>query len=292
MLTSALPEPVRATIHLPDGEMALLTWPKPGAPRLVFAHANGFCASAYLQMLGALADQFDIVAPDLRGHGRSALPADPARHRSWDIYARDLVALNAALDRPADLAAGHSMGGTCWLLAAALMAAPPLLALIDPAMLPGMGYRLFRSPLRPAIARHIPLAQQARRRTRHWPDRGAALARYQGKSPFNRWAPGVLEDYLLDGLSETQGGVRLSCDPDWEAANFEAHGHDLPKAARKVAARIRLLKCEHGSASLYASSLARKGAQVETLGQSGHLAPMENPERVADWVRAVAEDAP
>lgn len=291
MLPSALPEPVRATVQLPDGEMALLTWPKPGAPRLVFAHANGFCASAYRQMLGRLADFFDIVAPDLRGHGRSALPAHPSTHRSWDIYARDLVALNAALDRPADLAAGHSMGATCWVLAAALMETPPPLALIDPAMLPGMGYRLFRSPLRPAIARHVPIAQQARRRTRHWPDRDAALARYQGKSPFNRWAPGVLEDYLLDGLTDTETGVSLSCDPDWEAANFEAHGHDLPKAARKVASKVRLLKSEHGSVAMYASSLARKGARVETLAQSGHLAPMEAPERVANWIRAVAKEA-
>ncbi len=284
MLSSALPEPVRATINLSDGEMALLTWPRPGAPRLVFAHANGFCASAYRQMLGALADRFDIVAPDLRGHGRSTLPADPHHHRSWNIYARDLVALNAALDRPADLAVGHSMGGTCWVLAAALMEAPPPLVLIDPAMLPGMGYRLFRSPLRPAIARHVPIAKQARRRTKYWPDRAAALGRYTGKSPFSRWAPGVLEDYLLDGLTRAGDGVRLSCEPDWEAANFEAHGHDLPRAGRKVAPLIRLAKSEHGSVAMYAASLARKGARVETLEGSGHLAPMEEPARIAAWI--------
>ena len=264
--------------------MALLLWPNPDKPRLVFAHANGFCASAYGRMLGALSPHFDIVAPDMRGHGRTLLPADPHDHRSWDIYARDLATLNAALDRPADLAVGHSMGGTCWALAAALIDAPPPLALIDPAMLPGIGYRLFRSPLRPAIARHVAIAKQARRRTRRWPDFTSALARYENKAPFNRWAPGVLEDYLLDGLTDTGDGVRLSCDPEWEAANFEAHGHNLPAAARKVAPLIHLLKSEHGSVSMYAASLARKGAKVKTLPRSGHLAPMEDPDRVADWI--------
>jgi len=291
MLTPSYPAPDRDRISLPDGDMALLRWPKPNAPPLIFAHANGFCASAYKQMLGALSERFDIVAPDLRGHGRSTLPADPAHHQSWDIYARDLVALNSALDRPADLAVGHSMGGTSWVLAAALMEPPPPLVLIDPAMLPGMGYRLFRSPLHPVLASHVPIAKQARRRTRRWPDRAAALARYTGKPPFHRWADGVIEDYLQDGLTETEGGVRLSCDPEWEAANFEAHAHDLPKAGRRVAPQIQLLKSQHGSVAMYASSLARRGARVETVEGTGHLVPMEDPAGTADWIATAAETA-
>lgn len=291
MLTAPYPVPKRDRLALPDGEMALLRWSKPDAPRLLFAHANGFCASAYKQMLGALSDQFDIVAPDLRGHGRTSLPADPAHHKSWDIYARDLVALNAALDRPADLAVGHSMGGTSFVLAAALMDTPPPLVLIDPAMLPGMGYRLFRTPLHTVLASHVPIAKQARRRTRHWPNREAALARYSAKPPFHRWAQGVLEDYLDDGLTETADGVRLSCDPEWEAANFEAHAHDLPKAGRRVASQIQLMKSQHGSVSMYASSLARRGARVETLEGTGHLAPMEDPAGMAAWVEAAADKA-
>lgn len=112
-------EPARDTIRLPDGEMALLHWPAQDRPRLVFAHANGFCASAYRQMLSRLAHRFDIIAMDLRGHGRTRLPADPAAHTSWDLYADDLAALYATLDRPPDLLAGHSMGAASSLMAAA-----------------------------------------------------------------------------------------------------------------------------------------------------------------------------
>jgi pimeloyl-ACP methyl ester carboxylesterase len=289
MITPVLPAPERQTLTLPDGEMALLCWPKPGAPRLVFAHANGFCASAYRQMLGRLADRFDIVAPDLRCHGRSQLPADPANHDSWDIYAADLVALNTALDRPVDFAVGHSMGATIWTLAAALMETPPPLALIDPAMLPGIGYRLMRSPLRPILARNVPIAKLARRRTRQWASREDALARYQAKSPFDRWAPGVIEDYLDDGLVSIDDGVALACDPEWEAANFEGHRHNLPKAARRVAGHIQLLKSQHGSVAMYAESLARSGARVETVEGTGHLVPMEDPAGTAVWIAKAFE---
>jgi pimeloyl-ACP methyl ester carboxylesterase len=83
--------------RLNDGMMSARVWSNPGAPILVFAHANGFCASANDQMLTPLADRFDIVAPDLRGHGRTRLPADPDTHRSWDIHAADLCALYAQL---------------------------------------------------------------------------------------------------------------------------------------------------------------------------------------------------
>ncbi len=289
MITTPLPQPVRKTITLDEGEIALLYWPNPGAPRLILAHANGFCASAYKQMLGRLAGQFDIVAPDLRGHGRSTLPANPSTHHSWDIYARDLVALNAALDRPADIAVGHSMGGTSWTLAAAQMNNPPPLALIDPAMLPGMGYSLMRSPVRPLLVRNIPIAKLARRRTRHWASRDETLQRYQMKSPFDSWAPGVLEDYLEDGLTQTDDGVHLSCDPEWEAANFEGHRHNLPRAAKKIANRIQLLKSEYGSVAMYAASLARHGARVETMDGSSHLVPMEDPAGTAQWVMKAFE---
>ncbi len=289
MLTNPLPAPVRDTLVFDDGEMALLRWENPGAPRIIFAHANGFCASAYKQMLGRLADQFDIVAPDMRGHGRSTLSTNPASHRNWYGYAQDLIALNTRLDRPADLAVGHSMGGTCWTLAASQMDQAPPLALIDPAMLPGWLYLVTRSPLRKALMSTTPIAKQARRRTSRWNTRDEVHERYAQKSNFQRWAHGVLADYLEDGLTEFDEGVRLSCDPEWEAANFEGHAHDLPKAGRKVARSIQLLKSQHGSVAMLSPMLARYGARVEVVEGTGHLVAMEDPAGTAQWVRKASE---
>jgi len=282
-------EPARDTIQFPDGKMALLRWPAPEQPRLVFAHANGFCASAYRQMLGRLAGRFDIVAMDLRGHGRTRLPADPAMHTSWDLYAEDLAAFYARLDRPPDLLAGHSMGAASSLMAAARTDRPPPLALIEPVILPGPVYAAYRTPLRAIINRQIGMGEKARKRTNGWPDREMVAARYRERPTFADWAPGAVEDYLRDGLIETADGVALACDPHWEAANFEAQRHDVLGPARKLAGRARVLKAERRSTVWNPKGLIGRGVAIDTLAEAGHLAPMSHPDAVAAWIAETAE---
>lgn len=280
-------DPVRDRINLPDGEMALLRWAADDRPRLVFAHANGFCASAAKAMLSRLAGRFDIVAPDLRGHGRSSLPADPLTHRSWDRHAADLIALNAALDRPADIMAGHSMGATSALLAASRMNPSLPLALVEPVLMPPGLYFTARTPFWRFAKARIGLAAAARRRASVWPDYETVMARYRDKPNFARWAPGVLADYLEDGLSPTQDGVRLSCNPAWEAANYEAQAHDPFAALSRLDRSPNILKAQYGSTVFAANFAARRGARIEAADGLGHLAVMEGPERVAEWITGV-----
>ena len=279
----------RDTIALKDGTMAVLRWPAADKAHLVFAHANGFCASAYRQMLGHLAERFAITALDLRGHGRSALPADPARHTSWDIYAADIAEACGQLDRPAELLAGHSMGAAASLMAAARLPASPPLALVEPVVLPALIYAAYRTPLRGLIRKRIGMGDLARRRTNGWPDREAVAARYRERPAFKDWAPGVVEDYLEDGLVARGNGVVLACDPLWEAANFEAQRHDLLAPARQLGARARVLKAERGSTVWNASGLTARGVEIETLAKAGHLAPMSHPRAVAEWISRTAE---
>src|SRR5215469_9726163 len=67
----------RRNLPLFDGAVSYLEWEGPrGAPLLVFLHANGFNAETYVSILGPLATQFRIIAPDLRGHGSTTLAAD------------------------------------------------------------------------------------------------------------------------------------------------------------------------------------------------------------------------
>lgn len=284
-------EPERAHYEFEDGVMAAWRWPNPGAPILVFAHANGFNGGAYRQMLGKVADRFEIIAPDLRGHGRTTLPADPATHKSWDVYARDLLALYTRLDRRPALLAGHSMGGSSTLLAAAHMPDAPPLALVEPVVLPPAIYLMARSPLWPFLKGSvIKPGATARKRSNGWPDRDAVISRYQSRPTFARWSDGVLEDYLEDGLVELKDGVRLACDPNWEAANFEGQGHDLLKAARQLGDTVRALKASKGSTVINASGLLARGICLDTV-EGGHLIPMEAPTIVANWLGKAAENA-
>jgi len=280
--------PERRDYPLSDGVLSARIWCNPGAPVLVFAHANGFCASAYDQLLTPLANRFEIIAPDLRGHGRSRLPADPDTHRSWDIYAADLRALYDQLPQAPAMLAGHSMGAASTLLAAAGMQARPVLALVEPVILPLSVNLVARWPTHNLFKGRLGIAKHARRRANGWPDRAAATERYRRHKTFANWAPGVLEDYLADGLVEDETGVRLACDPQWEAANYEAQGHDCLRAARILGRRAHVLKAPQGSTVVNQSDLRRRGVSIEPIDGVSHLAPMQAADRVAAWIAGIA----
>ena len=280
--------PERTQYALEDGVMAAWRWPNRDKPILVFAHANGFNGGVYRQLLQPLSERFEIIAPDMRGHGRTTLPADPDKHENWHVYARDLLALYGQLDRSPALLGGHSMGASSTLLAAARMASPPNLALVEPVVLPPFMYLMAQSPLWPLIKARLPMGRQARARTNRWADRHAVLERYVTKATFANWAQGVLVDYLEDGLRETPDGVVLSCDPYWEAANFEAQSHGLMPAAAALGANTHVLRAETGSTTINAAGMTARGAQITPI-EGGHLIAMENPQAVSDWIHSVAD---
>jgi len=290
--TLAARQPVRFSTDLPDGRLAGLAWPNPDKPRLVFIHANGFCASTYKALLGRLADDYDILAPDLRGHGRSKLAADPARHRNWTVYTDDVTRWLASLDRPADAFAGHSMGAVIALLCADRQARAAPLALIEPVILPLIVYLTARSPFHRVMHGRIAIAVAARKRFDGWTEPGDAAKRYARHPTFRNWADGVLDDYLEDGLEQADDGqYRLACAPAWEAANYEAQGNDVAGALSRRVGPVRVLGAEHGSTIINRRMLTKRGIQIEPLEGAGHLAPMEAPKIVADWLAtSIARD--
>ena len=116
-------EPRLRRVSLPapsgPGEMAFLDFGPPDrAPDLVLLHANGFNARAYRTILAPLAGALRILAPDQRGHGATTLAIDRPR-TSWLDLKDDLLAFLDAMEIERVALAGHSMGGTASLLAAA-----------------------------------------------------------------------------------------------------------------------------------------------------------------------------
>ena len=268
---------------------------------ILFAHANGFCASASRKTLADLSARGGgaVLAIDLRGHGRATLPADPKRHRSWDVFGSDIAAALDSADRTLGLCgpwglAGHSLGAVSAALCAARLAPRRVsaLALVEPVLMPASARWLARTPVWPLFARRMPLVRGALARRGAWAGRAEVLARYEGKPAFSRWAPGVLADYLDHGLAEAAGGgVQLACAPAWEAANFAAQAHDVWSALRRIAARrnaidVRVLKAASGSTVFPGPmrALTRLGIECALLPDAGHLAPMERPEEVGRFL--------
>lgn len=283
----------RIRVAISDGDMHLLRFGKRGASPLLFAHANGFCASAYRRMLMLLGDAFDIYAIDLRGHGKTALPTENPAHRGLSLFGRDVGAL---LDRlggetaPASWRlAGHSLGAVAVTFASAGREDVEELRLIEPvAMAPY--YRLLAStPFWPVLAGKTHLVRAARRRRARWRTRSEVFERYRGKGLFKPFAPGVLEDYLEDGLSDDGEGVRLSCAPEWEAANFAAQADDFWAALKKAPAPVSVLAANHPRTSTVSRAAARRlrrlGASVEIIDGPSHLIPFEAPARAASFLK-------
>lgn len=105
-----------------------------GAGRpLVLLHGltgNGACWSPLARSLQA---EFDVVAPDARGHGESGAPLHGYR---YDDHASDVVGLIRALGLAAPILLGHSMGGmTAAVVASRVGDAIGGVILVDPTFL-------------------------------------------------------------------------------------------------------------------------------------------------------------
>lgn len=283
----------RLRVAVEGGEVALLRFGREGAPPLLFAHANGFCASAYRRMFLNLGDRFDIFAVDQRGHGRTTLAAEPKGHRSMAVFGDDLRRIKAALapyvSGRAFILAGHSLGAVAAAKAAAGDEDVAAIRLIEPVVMPDALSALARTPFWPLAAPYIPMVRAAARRRDRWPDRQAALESYANKPFFAGWESGVLADYLEDGLAEDAEGVRLACSPAWEAANFAAQANDLWGAIARRWAPVSVLAARHPSSTVPEGAEARfrrLGARVERVCALTHLVPFENPARAALFLGA------
>jgi pimeloyl-ACP methyl ester carboxylesterase len=267
------------------GEMAYLDFGPPDrVPDLVFSHANGFNARSYRTILAPLAGDLRILAPDQRGHGATRLPTDHPR-TSWDDIKQDLLAFLDAVGIGRVALAGHSMGGTASLLAAA--ARPEqvrALALFDPVILPA------DAPHPPPEGEGAsPLVHGALRRRRAFPTRAAAADAYRGRGAFRTWTESMLQDYVAAGfVDQPDGSVTLACTPEWEVSNYVNQAHDSWGAFERSICPIRILRAEQGSPGRIDERLdaltASGRIRIETVPGTTHFLPMERPDLVREAI--------
>ena len=281
-------EPVARRVALPSrgGEMAVLDFGPPERPvDIVFSHANGFNARTYRTILAPLAGELRILAIDLRGHGATTLPTVIEGRQGWAEMRDDLLAFLAAATEGPVVLAGHSMGGTTSLLAAA--AQPDKvkrLALFDPV--------IFDAAAVPGAAevQESPLVQGAMRRRANFPSKAAVVEAYAGRGAFKTWAPAQIADYVEAGFRDTgDGQVTLTCAPEWEASNFRTHNYDPWAAFAQSRCPIDIRMAEVGTTcrleGRQASLTADGRITVEVVAGTSHFLPMERPDVVAQALR-------
>lgn len=284
-----LTPPRRLTIPISnrwgEGEMSVLDFGNARRPvDLVFVHANGFNAATYRSLLAPLSASLRILAPDLRGHGQTRLPTQTEGRHNWHDHRDDLVALLDSLDGPPVALAGHSMGGTSSLLAAAERPEKiSSLVLFDPVIMPrGVGLMMALPGLR-TLTRHWPITKGALRRRNRFDSPEQALNSWRGRGAFKGWSEMMLADYVSDAFVPNEdGGLRLACGPQWEASNYASQGHNPWRALRRLDRPVLVLKAERGSVCGLTDTARLPQLTVQTVAGGGHLFPMTHPDIARD----------
>jgi len=258
----------------------------PSVRHLVFAHANGYLPGSYARFLAALGSAISpgqIVAPAL------VTPPGLQASKRWPTMMEQLDATVSAYD--AKILIGHSMGGYLCLQVAARRPGVQAVVLIDSPLPTGWRSALLSFAKFTRLSYRTGPAPIAARRRDRWPSIEHARRHFAGKPFVQRWAPGVLDDFLAhavvpDGPEEVMLAVPRAVERDIYA--HIAHEH----AARA----LRMLRLQGTPVGFVAGECSpevrlagfRQNARLfaphwRTL-PTGHLVPLDAPDRCAETV--------
>lgn len=289
----------RFRVRIRDGEMAGIAFGDPVKPiEVLFLHATGFNAITYASLLEPLGGQAHCGAIDLRGHGRTKLPAVPRKMRSWNRFRDDVIQVLEQTAPNGAILGGHSMGSTVALLVAARR--PDLvrgLVLTEPVLLQRDVYRWLNTPILGMFSGRNAMSKQALRRRRKFESPAEAADSLRGRGAFKTWRAPFLDDYVIDGvLRQDDGGYALACTPEWESAVFSAHRYRPWSAFRKLRKKripLIVLQAEKESTSQPDTDIrihaVRPDAAVTKVPGTTHFIPMERPYVVRDALRLLFE---
>lgn len=259
--------------------------------RILFLHANGFPTGVYRQFLAALGESATIVdlpiidtPPDLPGRVR------------WQHMREQLRRLLQSHGDAGCALVGHSMGGyLALILAADALPVRHPVVMIDAPLVLGWRAGVFGFARRTGLSYRVGPAPVAGRRRDRWPDAETARRFFAGKPFVQRWAPGVLDDFVRHGLVPDRPGgeLRLRIPRETERDIYANLAHrECARAMRRLQAAGRLpgfVGGQHSEELRMAGLPANRrlfGSRWRDV-PAGHLIPMERPVDCAQAVLAL-----
>jgi magnesium chelatase accessory protein len=249
-------------------------------PPLLLVHGTGAATHSWRGLMPILAQQFDIIAPDLPGHGFTQSP--PAHRLSLPGMASDLSQLLRVLDVRPEILVGHSAGAA--ILARMCLDgkfAPRLLVSLNGAFMPfgGAAHHLL-SPL----AKLLVMNPFAPRLFAWQASNAGAVERLIQNTGSKIDARGIaLYGKLVRNPAHVAAALRMMA--NWR---LEPLLHDLSRLTTPL---VLVAASNDRSISPDVARQVREicpQAVIERLSGLGHLAHEEQPRTIADLVMKYA----
>jgi pimeloyl-ACP methyl ester carboxylesterase len=266
---------------------------------IIFSHANSFPAGTYsvlFQMLRARG--FTVRAPTMLAHN----PDHPVTS-NWPHLVQEVADFAATeiaqANEPAWLV-GHSLGGFLSLMCAARH--PQLgghavrgVLLLDSPLLGGWRARTLELAKRTQLVGSISPGKISQRRRNRWPDAQAAFDHFARKTPFARWEPQVLRDFIEHGTTDVDGHRQLCFDRDVETRIYNTLPHNLDRLLRRHPLQCPVgfiggttsLEMKQVGMHMTRKVVGRQHPERLAMVEGSHLFPMENPSLTASMIERV-----
>jgi len=278
---------------LSDGvDVLLRRHGNPSGPRLLVCHGTGFAVDGFSRMWRPLCDAFDVVAFDLRHHGRNP-PCDPrsidAERQNRDM--REVLAgAGEAFGPKPSFGLFHSIAALAALRIEVLD--PGLyagLVLIEPPAPPPAGH-----PLHEAFDQgRSMLAERSARRQDRFDTVDELTRKYTGRPAFALFEDGAAHELARSLLIPDGDAFRLACAPAAESRYYETnHDDGLFDRTGGVGCPVLMLAGRNdldlpGTPAALAGDLARRGGyDYLEFADATHMMPLERPAAIAAAARA------
>lgn len=261
-------------------------------PALLLLHGHPQSHAMWHRVAPALAENFFVVAPDLRGYGESGRPVPDAEHQSYSKreMARDALALMEYLGRREFSVVGHDRGAR---VAARLAADAPdrvhRAMLLDIAPTLDMyeattrefasAYWHWFALIQPAPLPEILIGSNPRAYVE-----GVLGGRHAGLAPF----PAEVLDAYITGLTGTERALG-ACEDYRASASIDLQHDRADRAAGSlIQVPLRVLWAEHGVIEKHFTPLELwRDIAVDVSGRAvdcGHYLAEENPDEIVSEI--------